>query len=221
MSLHHVGMGSVQYLQKQQTPYRWHQWVVLTVAHGLLGLEWVTWCWWLALWTWRPSPPGPVEYAPGEALAMQQASAPARKAKWKKALWLSVVRRPTSPPKYIPVQVTTRSTWNRLKEGKRKEKTDERNLWPHRISGFTHSLSGLSAQEKCGVAGCSVTARPGVARSAGLTSFQIRSLKVDSINQRAFPSPFSGSTNNSTLHFFPFFAPLNPLFHTPFLASDS
>ena len=63
---------------------------------------------------------------------------------------------PHLSPKIHTRPSATRSTWNRLKEGKRKEKTDERNLWPHRISGFTHSLSGLSAREKCGVAGCSV-----------------------------------------------------------------
>ena len=79
MSLHHVGMGIVQYLQKQQTPYRWYQWVVLTVAHGLLGLVLsvaLVAC--LVDLARRAAPPRSVEYAPSEALAMQQASAPAR-----------------------------------------------------------------------------------------------------------------------------------------------
>ena len=151
------GDGQRAVLAEAADTLRWHQSVVLTVAHGLLGLEWsvvLVAC--LVDLARRAAPPRSVEYAPSEALAMQQASAPARKAKWKKALtgFLSCVA-PSLPQNTYPSKCY-QIYLEQAEGGKRKEKTDERNLWPHRISGFTHSLSGLSAREKCGVAGCSV-----------------------------------------------------------------
>ena len=58
-----------------------------------------------------------------------------------------------------------------------------------------------------------------VARSAGLTSFQIRSLKVDSINPCVSIAILRMSKQFHRLHLFPTSLRMNPLFHTPFLAS--